>query len=71
MPFVSQYGGCAGKEYAAIAGVVCLSSYLFLFLGFYAKTYKKAGDKKSAGSKKSIAANGTNGAANGSAAKRR
>lgn len=34
-------GSCAGEEFAAISGMVILSSYLFLFLGFYAATYKK------------------------------
>ncbi|PWN25542.1 putative FEN1-fatty acid elongase [Jaminaea rosea] len=61
---LSRHGGCAGKEYAAVAGVVCLTSYLFLFLGFYAKTYKNDGKK---GGKK-VVANGS--AANGHAKKR-
>ncbi|CAO1635231.1 unnamed protein product [Parajaminaea phylloscopi] len=41
LPLSSYFGDCAGKEYAAIAGVVCLTSYLFLFLSFYARTYQK------------------------------
>ena len=34
-------GSCAGEEFAAFSGVAILSSYLVLFLGFYAATYKK------------------------------
>lgn len=34
-------GGCAGEEFAAIAGIAILSSYLVLFLSFYAATYRK------------------------------
>ncbi|KAF2153562.1 GNS1/SUR4 membrane protein [Myriangium duriaei CBS 260.36] len=34
-------GNCAGEEFAAFSGVAILSSYLVLFLGFYAATYKK------------------------------
>jgi fatty acid elongase 3 len=33
-------GKCAGEEFAAIAGICIITSYLFLFLAFYA-TYKK------------------------------
>ena len=40
-PSMPTAGNCAGEEFAAISGVVILSSYLVLFLGFYAATYKK------------------------------
>lgn len=52
-----QFGKCAGEEYAAISGMVCLTSYLFLFLSFYARTYKKVGSKKEAAKK--VAVKGT------------
>lgn len=35
------FGDCAGSENAAFFGCALLSSYLLLFINFYAKTYKK------------------------------
>jgi len=40
-PWMPNSGVCAGEEFAAIAGMMILSSYLVLFIGFYAATYKK------------------------------
>ncbi|KAK3679906.1 Fatty acyl-CoA elongase/Polyunsaturated fatty acid specific elongation enzyme [Recurvomyces mirabilis] len=34
-------GICAGEEFAAFAGMAIITSYLFLFIGFYISTYKK------------------------------
>jgi fatty acid elongase 3 len=34
-------GKCAGEEFAAIAGICILSSYLLLFISFYLATYRK------------------------------
>ncbi|KAK6352474.1 hypothetical protein TWF730_009299 [Orbilia blumenaviensis] len=48
-------GECAGEEFAAIAGMGILSSYLVLFISFYLATYKKSGKRAA---RKSIS-NGT------------
>ncbi|KAF2754784.1 elongation of fatty acids protein-like protein [Pseudovirgaria hyperparasitica] len=40
-PNMPSYGKCAGEEFAAIAGICILTSYLVLFIGFYIATYKK------------------------------
>jgi hypothetical protein len=42
-PWLPNNGNCAGEEFAAIFGCAILSSYLFLFLGFYAATYQRKG----------------------------
>ncbi|KTW32366.1 uncharacterized protein T551_00456 [Pneumocystis jirovecii RU7] len=39
-PYLPNPGDCAGKEFAALTGCFLLSSYLVLFIGFYAATYK-------------------------------
>jgi fatty acid elongase 3 len=54
-PDFPNYGSCAGEEFAAFAGCGILSSYLFLFLSFYAATYKRSGKRAA---RKSIS-NGT------------
>jgi GNS1/SUR4 family len=36
-------GICAGEEFAAIFGCLLLTSYLFLFIAFYAHTYSRKG----------------------------
>lgn len=42
-PWLPHQGHCAGEEFAAIAGCAVLSSYLLLFISFYAATYQKTG----------------------------
>ncbi|PWN20323.1 GNS1/SUR4 membrane protein [Microstroma glucosiphilum] len=77
LPFFSKPTDCSGSEGAALAGCACLTSYLFLFLSFYARTYKKdgkAGVKKAAANGRPIAGNGRinsngNGKSNGQASK--
>ena len=45
-PFLPHVGTCAGEEFAAFTGCAILTSYLFLFLAFYAATYKRASSKQ-------------------------
>ncbi|KAF2269493.1 elongation of fatty acids protein 3 [Lojkania enalia] len=40
-PWLPNAGKCAGEEFAAIAGICILSSYLVLFIAFYFATYSK------------------------------
>ena len=40
-PHLPTFGSCAGEEFAAFAGMGILSSYLVLFILFYAATYKQ------------------------------
>lgn len=40
-PHLPTFGSCAGEEFAAFAGIGILSSYLVLFILFYAATYKQ------------------------------
>lgn len=42
-PRLPHIGTCKGEEFAAFTGCATLSSYLVLFIFFYAATYKKAG----------------------------
>lgn len=44
-PAFPHVGTCEGEEFAAFTGCATLSSYLVLFISFYAATYKKASKK--------------------------
>lgn len=43
--YMPNHGSCAGEEFAAIYGCALLTSYLFLFMAFYASVYKKKGKR--------------------------
>ncbi|TIA87685.1 hypothetical protein E3P99_03027 [Wallemia hederae] len=51
-------GDCTGSRFAAFCGCGLLTSYLFLFIAFYIKTYKSAG-KKGTSVKKAVTEAGT------------
>lgn len=42
-PWLTNWGSCAGEEFAAFAGIASISSYLVLFILFYIATYKRDG----------------------------
>jgi len=44
-PWMPNAGNCAGEEFAAIAGIISITSYLVLFISFYIATYKKDGKR--------------------------
>ncbi|KAI5479393.1 hypothetical protein MNV49_003727 [Pseudohyphozyma bogoriensis] len=46
IPYLPTYGSCAGSESAAFMGCGLLTSYLFLFIAFYKKTYNAAAAAK-------------------------
>ncbi|RDW92651.1 hypothetical protein BP5796_02045 [Coleophoma crateriformis] len=43
LPFLPARERCDGSDMGAFSGVAILTSYLFLFIGFYFATYKKSG----------------------------
>ena len=49
-PHLPNMGKCAGEEYAAIAGIVIISSYLVLFISFYFATYSSGKSEQKAAS---------------------
>lgn len=51
--WLPNMGKCAGEEFAAVAGICILSSYLLLFLSFYAATYSRK-DKKGQTTRKTL-----------------
>lgn len=51
-----HFGTCSGEEFAATIGCVIITSYLFLFIGFYIRIYTKASKKRSVSEKTSKAA---------------
>jgi fatty acid elongase 3 len=57
-PHLPTVGTCAGEEHAALFGCGLLTSYLFLFIDFYIRTYKGG---KGAAKKGAVADKATNG----------
>ncbi|CCH63120.1 hypothetical protein TBLA_0J01230 [Henningerozyma blattae CBS 6284] len=47
LPSFPHCGDCVGSTPATLAGCAIISSYLFLFIGFYIEVYKHKGTKKS------------------------
>lgn len=54
LPNWPTYGSCSGTEGAAIFGCVLLTSYLFLFIAFYKKTYNAQASAKATAGRKPI-----------------
>ncbi|KAI9627149.1 hypothetical protein KEM48_009999 [Puccinia striiformis f. sp. tritici PST-130] len=53
-------GNCTGTEGAALFGCAILTSYLFLFIGFYRKTYKQKSIKNDASTNATSTSNDSN-----------
>ncbi|KAK0551359.1 Fatty acyl-CoA elongase/Polyunsaturated fatty acid specific elongation enzyme [Tilletia horrida] len=45
-PAIPHFGKCAGEESAAVFGCIIISSYLWLFVDFYQRTYSKKAPAK-------------------------